>query len=157
MGWSAQSGAGLGKDGTGIVVPLGEGQKLRRKGEGIKGGERSKASWEEEARRKGVSVKELMGQVEGNDDDATDEREKGKREKKEKHRQVWAGENKGKGSSKREKKPKTEFKTYEEILAENGGDEGSERPRELLVDLAGNAVSVDSTTTDQVFICRQMH
>lgn len=138
MGWSASTGTGLGKDGTGIVVPLGEGQKVRKKGEGIKGGERTKASWEEEARRKGISVKELMGI-----DKEEEGKELGKREKKkEKHKEAWAGEGTAgdKGRNKREKKVKTEFKTYEEILAENGVTDEGDRPRELLVDLAGNAV-----------------
>ena len=147
MGWSATSGTGLGKDGTGIVVPLGEGQKLRKKGEGIKGGERSKTSWEEEARRKGVTVKELMGKVDEELVDGEDEKEERKRKKKERQREIWESEGGGKSGGaggagkKKEKKVKTEFKTYEEILAENGEDAGNDRPRELLVDLAGNAVS----------------
>ncbi|GAA5881378.1 hypothetical protein JCM16303_000153 [Sporobolomyces ruberrimus] len=147
MGWSASTGTGLGKDGTGIVVPLGEGQKVRKKGEGIKGGERTKASWEEEARRKGISVKELMGI-----DKEEEGKELGKREKKkEKHKEAWAGEGTAgdKGRNKREKKVKTEFKTYEEILAENGVTDEGDRPRELLVDLAGNALP-DQTITSSL-------
>ncbi|GAA6009422.1 hypothetical protein JCM11491_003551 [Sporobolomyces phaffii] len=141
MGWSAASGAGLGKDGTGIVVPLGEGQKLRKKGAGIQQGERTQASWDEEARRKGVSVDELMGRPTRDDSAAAARNER----KSKKHKEAWAGtgaEAKGGATatrgSKRERKPKTEFKTYEEILAENGGD--ADGPRELLVDLSGNAL-----------------
>ncbi|GAA5905277.1 uncharacterized protein JCM6883_006345 [Sporobolomyces salmoneus] len=149
MGWSASSGVGLGKDGTGIVVPLGEGQKVRAKGEGIKSGERTKASWEEEARRKGVSVKELMGTKEEEDE------KEGKRErKKERQKEAWTGtgERKGTGTGtggKRKEKVRTEFKTYEEILKENGEDGEGERPRELLVDLSGNALP-DQTITSSL-------
>lgn len=49
MGW--QSGTGLGKERQGIVTPVGEGQKLRKKNAGIQSGERSKGALLEEARR----------------------------------------------------------------------------------------------------------
>lgn len=129
MGWSASTGGGLGKEGQGIVTPIGEGQKLRKKGEGIKGGERSKVSWEEEARRKGVSVKELQGKGE---EEVVEKKER----KKE-----WKGEKGAGQGKKREKKVRTEFKTYDEILKEQGEDGGAYEQKELLVDLSGNAVS----------------
>ncbi|GAA6060714.1 hypothetical protein JCM10212_003335 [Sporobolomyces blumeae] len=150
MGWSAQSGAGLGKEGQGIVTPIGEGQKLRRKGEGIKGGERSKASWEEEARRKGVSVKELQG-LATDKDDGDDDAESVAARKKRERKAAWSGPASGSagpsGSSKpkKEKKPKVEFKTYDEIVAESGVEgEGAYGQRELLVDLSGNALADQS-------------
>lgn len=40
---------------------------------------------------------------------------------------------------KKEKKAKTEYKTYDEIVAEQGGPD-AEAPQELLVDLTGQAV-----------------
>jgi len=129
MGWSASTGGGLGKEGQGIVTPIGEGQKLRKKGEGIKGGERSKVSWEEEARRKGVSVKELQGKGE---EEVVEKKER----KKE-----WKGEKGAGQGKKKEKKIRTEFKTYDEILKEQGEDGGAYEQKELLVDLSGNAVS----------------
>lgn len=48
-GWKV--GEGLGADGRGIVTPIGEGAKARKKGEGIRKGERTKESRREEARR----------------------------------------------------------------------------------------------------------
>lgn len=42
MGWT--SGTGLGASGQGIVTPIGEGQKMRKKGAGIASGERSAGS-----------------------------------------------------------------------------------------------------------------
>lgn len=49
MGW--QTGSGLGREGQGIVTPIGEGQKMRGKNEGIRAGERSKGALLEEQRR----------------------------------------------------------------------------------------------------------
>ena len=49
MGWT--SGTGLGANEQGIVTPIGEGQKLRKRGAGIAAGERSAGSLAEERRR----------------------------------------------------------------------------------------------------------
>lgn len=106
MGWSA--GTGLGTEGQGIVTPVES--KLRPKGMGIafKGFKEKTEQSKAEARRRGEVVS----------DDENDKKRRGK------------GKGKGKVQEKREevwKKPKktrtkVEHKTYEEILAEAGGE-----------------------------------
>ncbi|BGP14518.1 hypothetical protein JCM10213v2_002467 [Rhodosporidiobolus nylandii] len=125
MGWS--SGTGLGKERQGIVTPIGEGQKVRKKGEGIRAGEKSKGALEEERRRKAATG-------DGSGDEATTAA--AKEEKRAKHAAAWQSA-KPKGA-KREQKKKTEYKSYEELLAEQG-EEGFQQQQELLVDLTGQA------------------
>ncbi|GAA5873977.1 hypothetical protein JCM1840_006108 [Sporobolomyces johnsonii] len=139
MGWSAASGAGLGKEGQGIVTPIGEGQKLRKKGEGIKSGERSKGALADEARRKGVSIDELTAS-----EDAAARAALGEAKATKKHKDAWQS-----SKPKKDRKPKTEYKTYEEIVAESGGAEYAQQ--ELLVDLSGNALPTQALSSLPAF------
>ncbi|GAA6011278.1 hypothetical protein JCM10207_008285 [Rhodosporidiobolus poonsookiae] len=132
MGWS--SGTGLGKERQGIITPVGEGQKLRKKNEGIRQGERSKGALEEEARRRGPAA---------GTDDAGDSatRAAAADEKRAKHASAWQS-----AKPKKEKKKRTEYKTYDEIVAESGG-EAYQPQQELLVDLTGQALPSQSLST----------
>ena len=103
MGW--QSGSGLGVEGTGIVTPVES--KLRPKGMGIafKGFKEKTEQSKAEARRRGEVVSE---------DDEKPRRTK-KQEKRETSREdMWKKSKKS--------KIRVEHKTYEEIIAEAGGD-----------------------------------
>ncbi|GAA6003180.1 mRNA splicing protein SPP382 [Rhodotorula paludigena] len=136
MGW--QSGTGLGKERQGIVTPVGEGQKLRKKNAGIQSGERSKGALLEEARRKGHAGDDETG------DSAT--RAAAAAEKKHAaHANAWQS-----ARPKKEKKAKTQYKTYEEIVAEQGVGEG-EMQQELLVDLNGQALPNQSLSSLPAF------
>ncbi|GAA5970505.1 hypothetical protein JCM21900_003885 [Sporobolomyces salmonicolor] len=139
MGWSASSGAGLGKEGQGIVTPIGEGQKLRKKGEGIKSGERSKGALAEEARRKGVSVDDLVAS-----EDAVSRAALAEEKATKKHKDAWQS-----SKPKKDRKSKTEYKTYEEIVAESGAAEYAQQ--ELLVDLSGNALPTQALSSLPAF------
>ncbi|GAA5884433.1 hypothetical protein JCM6882_005250 [Rhodosporidiobolus microsporus] len=137
MGWSA--GTGLGKERQGIVTPVGEGQKLRRKNEGIREGERSKGALEEERRRQG-GAGAADGEGEGGDEaTSAAAREAEKERRKKGHQQAWQS-----ARPRREKKAKTTFKTYEEIVAEEGEGEAQQ---ELLVDLTGQALPSQSLSS----------
>ncbi|GAA5967073.1 hypothetical protein JCM11641_000432 [Rhodosporidiobolus odoratus] len=130
MGW--QSGTGLGRERQGIVTPVGEGQKLRKKGEGIRAGERSKGALEEEKRRTGD--KDTSG------DTATDAAARAEAKHK-KHASAWQSSKPKKG-----KRNKVEYKSYEELLAEQEG-EGGYHQQELLVDLTGQALPSQSLSS----------
>ncbi|GAA5836279.1 hypothetical protein JCM9279_002246, partial [Rhodotorula babjevae] len=139
MGWSA--GAGLGREGQGIVTPVGEGQKLRQKNAGIRSGERSKGALLEEQRR--------TGRATGDDDDSGDRatRAAAAAEKKHAaHANAWQSSSR----PKKEKKAKAEYKTYEEIVAEQGGPD-ADAPQELLVDLTGQALPNQSLSSLPAF------
>lgn len=134
MGW--QTGSGLGREGQGIVTPIGEGQKLRNKNEGIRAGERSKGALLEEARRRGEG-----------DSDQGDEATRAAAaaaKKHQKHASAWQS-----AKPKKEKKEKTQFKTYEEIVAESGS--ALEDRQELLVDLNGQALPNQSLSSLPAF------
>ncbi|GAA5822771.1 hypothetical protein JCM3770_003324, partial [Rhodotorula araucariae] len=136
MGWA--SGTGLGRERQGIVTPVGEGQKLRQKNAGIRSGERSRGALEEEARKKGKTV----------DDDAGDgaTRAAAAAEKRRAaHATAWQS-----SRPKKEKKVKAEYKTYEELVAEQGGPD-AEAPQELLVDLTGQALPNQSLSSLTAF------
>ncbi|GAA5976090.1 hypothetical protein JCM10908_005383 [Rhodotorula pacifica] len=141
MGW--QTGSGLGREGQGIVTPIGEGQKLRNKNEGIRAGERSKGALLEEARRRGKS-----GAAGGDsDDDTGDDATRAAAaaaKKHQKHASAWQS-----AKPKKDKKEKTQFKTYEEIVAESGS--ALEDRQELLVDLNGQALPNQSLSSLPAF------
>ncbi|THH11314.1 hypothetical protein EW145_g734 [Phellinidium pouzarii] len=107
MGW--QAGTGLGSERTGIVTPVES--KLRPKGMGIafKGFKEKTAQSKAEARRRGEVV---------SDDDeekvAKRSKEKGKTREQTPREDVWKKPKKS--------KIKVEHKTYEEIIAEAGGE-----------------------------------
>ncbi|KAK4698524.1 tuftelin-interacting protein 11, partial [Phenoliferia sp. Uapishka_3] len=136
MGW--KSGSGLGADNQGIVTPIGEGQKLRKKGAGISKGERSAGSIAEAARMRGEDPDE----VEENEKKAARAKKlAAKGDKPKVLKDAWQ-------QPKRAPKTKTEYKTYEEIVAESGAaPEGVG----MLVDLSGNALPSDSLSSLPAF------
>ncbi|GAA6037203.1 hypothetical protein JCM8097_008617 [Rhodosporidiobolus ruineniae] len=132
MGW--QAGTGLGKERQGIVTPVGEGQKLRRKNEGIRQGERSKGALEEEKRRRGGDPADL-----GDAATSSAAAASAAADKRAKHASAWQS-----AKPKKEKKAQVAYKTYEEIVAEQGEGEAQQ---ELLVDLNGQALPSQSLSS----------
>ncbi|KAK4053442.1 hypothetical protein OIV83_001608 [Microbotryomycetes sp. JL201] len=132
MGW--KSGTGLGMNEQGIVTPIGEGQKVRAARQGLASGERSAGALAEEARRRGVEPEEL--------DRADKKSRKAIRNtsdvENKPQRDAW------KHSKRKEPKKKTEYKTYEQIVAESGAEAPSVG---VLVDLTGNALPDQSLSS----------
>ncbi|KAM0754996.1 TFP11-domain-containing protein [Meredithblackwellia eburnea MCA 4105] len=135
MGW--KTGTGLGANEQGIVTPIGEGQKLRKARAGISKGERSAGAIAEAARMRGEDPDE----IEENEKKAK-KAAKAKAGPPKVSKDVWQ-------QPKRPPKPKTHYKTYEEIVAESGAAEDTGVG--MLVDLTGNALPSQSLSSLPAF------
>ncbi|KDE07376.1 hypothetical protein MVLG_02417 [Microbotryum lychnidis-dioicae p1A1 Lamole] len=153
MGWKA--GTGLGADGQGIVTPIGEGQKVRQGKSGITKGERSEGAKADERRRKGLVSDEEEEEGRGG------RRGKGKGKGKglgvgvedlllverENNKEAWTQP----ARTKKKNKDKPAYKTYEELVAESGGDPVQQSGVGMLVDLSGNALPSTSLSSLPAF------
>jgi tuftelin-interacting protein 11 len=124
MGW--QAGAGLGASGDGIVAPVESKMRPERSGIAFKGFKERTEQSKMESRRRGEEVS----------DDESEKVKKAKkkaREVKEKRSDAW----------KKPKKVKTkiEHKTYEQIIAEAGGDTSASAGIGQIIDATGAVVS----------------
>ncbi|SCZ98960.1 BZ3500_MvSof-1268-A1-R1_Chr3-1g05734 [Microbotryum saponariae] len=153
MGWKA--GTGLGADGQGIVTPIGEGQTVRQGKSGITKGERSEGAKADERRRKGLLSDEE--EEEGRGGRRGKGTGKGKRlgmgakdlllVEKENKKEAWTRP----AGTKKRTKDKTAYKTYEELVAESGGDPVQQSGVGMLVDLSGNALPSTSLSSLPAF------